>query len=184
MKSLSAVPLFHSRTSPANRRRQSGVGMVEILVAVLVVSFGFLAAAQMQVRGMRFSQTAYFLSQANFMLNDITDRMRANRTGVVDGEYAGFTINGSTSAPTCISSQTPCNSTALAQADLHAWSSYLHDTSSSSDFLPLLPSGPTVTATGTITEDAATGVHTITVSWSEFVDGTEITQSLIRQFFP
>lgn len=157
---------------------------MEILVAVLVISIGFLAVAKMQVRGLKFSQTAYFLSQANFMLNDISDRMRSNRQGVTDGEYAGFTTSAGTSNPTCISAASECSVEQLADADKHAWSSYLYNQNASADFLPLLPSGTSVTASGAITADLATGVHTITVTWSEFIEGQETAQTLSRVFFP
>lgn len=174
----------NNTTISSAKSRQRGVGMMEILVAVLVISVGFLAAAQMQVRGLRFTQTAYFLSQANFMLNDIADRMRSNREGVIAGEYAGFTTNGSTGKPACVASANQCNVEDLADADKHAWSAYLYDSAASADFIPLLPSGDAVTASGSITEDEATGVHTITVTWSEYIDGAETAQSLSRVFFP
>ena len=46
---------------------QSGVGLLEVLIALIILSFGFLATARMQVEGMRYSQGAYNLSQAKFM---------------------------------------------------------------------------------------------------------------------
>ena len=57
---------------------QQGIGLIEILIAVLLVSIGFLAAAQMQVHSMRFSQSAYHQSQAYYLATSMIARIRSN----------------------------------------------------------------------------------------------------------
>jgi len=152
-------------------QKQSGVGLIEVLIAVLVLSVGFLAAAKMQISGMRYSQNAYFLSQANFMLRDMTDRMRANPDGVEDGHYKNFTTNDATANPACFTGGTICSPEKLAEADLHAWSKYLYKPNGSVEFKPLLPSLGDVTAKGEINYDSVADIYRLNVIWGEQYKG-------------
>lgn len=56
-----------------------GVGMLEILVAVLVISIGILGLATLQGTATRQNSNAYLRSQATILAHDIAERMRANR---------------------------------------------------------------------------------------------------------
>jgi len=44
------------RHTPRNLTRQKGVGLIEVLLAVIILSIGFLAAARMQVEGIAANQ--------------------------------------------------------------------------------------------------------------------------------
>jgi len=167
-----------------NIKKQSGVGLVEVLLAVVVLSLGFLAAAKMQIAGMRFSQNAYFLSQANFMVRDMTDRMRANNTGVQQGHYQDRYTAMATAAQACITNGTQCSPEQLANADLHAWSSYLHAPEGAVDFKPILPSMDSIPARGEINYNEITNVYTIKVIWGELHDGAAEEQVLSVQLTP
>ena len=153
------------------RKKEFGVGLIEVLIAIVILSIGFLAAAKMQVSGMRYSQNAYFLSQGNFMLRDMTDRMRANREGVIAGHYNAFTTNAATVEPPCVAAGSKCTPAQIATADLNAWSQYLHAPPNAVDFKPVLPSYDNIEARGEIAYNAATDVYTISVRWGEPVDG-------------
>ncbi|MFK7892804.1 MAG: type IV pilus modification protein PilV [Granulosicoccus sp.] len=74
-----------SRLSAYGNER--GIGLIEILIAVVVISIGFLATARMQVDSMRLSQSAYFQTQAAFLASEMIDRMRSNLPGVTSGFY-------------------------------------------------------------------------------------------------
>ena len=52
--------------------------MLEMLVALLVLSIGLLGVATLQVRGQQFNQVGYLRTQATFLAYDIMDRMRIN----------------------------------------------------------------------------------------------------------
>lgn len=165
-------------------KKQSGVGLIEVMLAILILSIGFLAAAKMQVEGMRYSQSAYFLSQANLMLRDMTDRMRANRQGVLDGHYNSATTAAGTSSPACVSAGNKCTPAQIALNDIHSWSNYLHAPANAVDFIPLLPSSDNTQAQGSITLDATTGVYDITVQWSDLNIDTQETRTLSVQLTP
>ena len=165
-------------------RRQSGIGLLEVLIAVILLSVGFLAAARMQVQGMRFSQEAYTLSQAKFMILDMTERMRVNREALKGTAYRSMSTQSGTSNPACIANETPCTPDDIAAADLHAWSLNLHAPDGASDFTPLLPSSTSIPATGSITYDAAEGAYDVGVQWSETIDGVDAPRSLSVRVFP
>ncbi len=78
-----AAPLRRHLT----RRPTSGYTLVEVLVAVVILSVGLLGLAGMQARGMRNSHDAYLRSQAAILAYDIADRMRANRDAALAGDY-------------------------------------------------------------------------------------------------
>jgi len=59
-------------------RRQRGVGIVEILVAVLVLSIGLLGLAGLQMRTLRNSESALQRGVAVFETHAIVDAMRAD----------------------------------------------------------------------------------------------------------
>ncbi|CAA0109413.1 Uncharacterised protein [Zhongshania aliphaticivorans] len=73
---------------PSRRRsHQSGVTLVEVLVAVLITATGVLGAAALQLNSTKFNQAANTRSAAVFLANDMADRLRANRERAVAGNY-------------------------------------------------------------------------------------------------
>lgn len=66
----------------SNLPNQRGVGLIEVLVALLVLSTSLLAIAALQTRSLQYNQSSYFRSQANILAYDIIDRMRINRENV------------------------------------------------------------------------------------------------------
>ena len=70
-----------------NRRRQRGFSLLEVLIAILVLSIGLLGLAQMQSIGLRSTHSAYLRTQATLLAGDILDSMRANLTAARDGDY-------------------------------------------------------------------------------------------------
>lgn len=64
-------------------QRQRGVGMVEILIALLVMSIGVLGYASLQLRALGSAEEAYVRSQAMAIAQDAVERIAANGTGRV-----------------------------------------------------------------------------------------------------
>ncbi len=157
--------------------KHRGVGLIEVLIAVVVMSVGFLAAARMQVEGMRFSQSAYYQSQAHFLANDMIDRMRSNIPGVIGGFYNSKSTSSSATKPGCDS----CNPSELAQLDIFDWSSSLHNNAGVSGFIPALQSGGAAQASGSITA-LGNERYQIVMTWSEMINGTEEAQTLQIRF--
>lgn len=70
-----------------SRRTQSGFTLLEILVAMVVLSIGLLGLAGLMTTSMRDNLSASHRTQATWMAYDMIDRMRANRTGALAGSY-------------------------------------------------------------------------------------------------
>lgn len=66
---------------------QKGVTMIEVLVAVIVLSIGLLGLAGLQSTGLTHNQSANFRSAATMMSYSILDSMRANRIAAISGSY-------------------------------------------------------------------------------------------------
>ena len=66
---------------------QTGFSMIEVLVTVLILSFGLLGMANLITTGMRANTAAQFRSIATQQTLDMADRMRANLAGVRAGSY-------------------------------------------------------------------------------------------------
>lgn len=58
------------RTAP-NRPRQSGMSLIEVLVAVLIFSFGIVGLIGLQARALQYSTSAEDTSRAALLANEI-----------------------------------------------------------------------------------------------------------------
>lgn len=158
---------------------QRGVGLIEILLAVLLISVGFLAAARMQVEGMRFSRSAYHQSQAYFVAADMIDRMRGNPTGVRDRHYVNAAMEAELADPGC--NTKACDPEDLAEQDVFEWSAYVHEPEGAEGFLAILPSSSAASAGGRIEVDAD-GVYSVIVQWSEAIGNADTLESIRVDF--
>ncbi|NWD09282.1 type IV pilus modification protein PilV [Pseudomonas gingeri] len=59
-------------------RQQSGVTLVEVLVAMLVMAIGLLGAAALQLNALKHTDSSTIGTQVSFITYDILDRIRAN----------------------------------------------------------------------------------------------------------
>ncbi len=98
------------KTYRNTRRSQRGVGLIEVLVAILVLAVGVLGAAALQMNALKFNQTASVRSQATFFAYEIIDRMRANRDVARNGGYSIALTDG-----------VPAAGGLIAQQDHRAW---------------------------------------------------------------
>jgi type IV pilus assembly protein PilV len=99
----------HKQDFPSPRT-QRGVGLIEVLVAVLILGVGLLGIAAMQATALRNSQSSLERSQAVMQTYSILDAMRAN---VAVARIGGYNLT----SMTC--SQPDAGT--LAANDLRAW---------------------------------------------------------------
>lgn len=82
-----------SKTPPQRRlsvrhgRKALGFTLLEVLVALLVLAFGFLAVAGVQLRALKTNLSSAQKSQATMLSYLILDAMRANRDQALAGAY-------------------------------------------------------------------------------------------------
>lgn len=96
---------------------QRGAGLIEVLIAVLILGVGMLGIAAMQATALRNSQGALERSQAVVQSYSILDAMRANRDAAAAGGY-------NTGGLACAAPGTGT----LAQNDLGMWIGALKST--------------------------------------------------------
>ncbi len=102
--------------TPTSRKRQAGLSLLEVLISALVLSAGLLGLASLQIVGMKTTHNSHQMQQATWLVNDLLEHMRANRTAALAGDYGIAT--DCTAAPTqCTASI--CTSTQLAAYDLY-----------------------------------------------------------------
>jgi len=66
---------------------QRGATLLEVLVAIVVLSFGLLGMAGLQIAALQSNRSALESSRATMLAYDLLDRMRANLREVRKGEY-------------------------------------------------------------------------------------------------
>jgi len=130
-------------------RKETGFTLLEVLIALLVLSIGLLGLAALQTTGLRSNQMASMRTQATQVAYDITDRMRANPAGVTAGEYV-------------IALGTTPSGTSRAETDLIEWRDVVED----------LPGGQSdiVFCDSADVPPCDPDAHIITVYWNETRD--------------
>ncbi len=71
-----------------NKHRNQGVGLIEVLIALLVVSLGLLGIAILQLQSLKGATDALQRSQVVWLANGIIDRMRQNQDAVINNRYS------------------------------------------------------------------------------------------------
>jgi type IV pilus assembly protein PilV len=128
------------KTSP---HAVAGFTMLEVLIAVVVLSIGLLGLAGLQSVGLRNSNDAYARTQGATLANDMADRIRANMAGFNAGNY-----NNTAAYTAGCENNTGCTPQQMAQHDTFLWQGAL----------AALPAGQ-----GDVTTNA--GLVTVTVRW-------------------
>jgi type IV pilus assembly protein PilV len=140
--------------------RSRGFTLLEVLVAMVVLSVGLLGLSGLQTSSLRNNHSAFMRSQATLAANDIFDRMRANRAVAVAGSY-NISYAGS---PGTVSCTTGCTAGDVAAMDVAEWRSYVER----------LPGGE-----GEIAVDAA-GAAEIRVRWADARDSANKLEVITR----
>ena len=70
-----------------NNMKQNGFGLIEALIAVLVLAIGLLGLATLQAQGLRNNNSAYFRTQASIQISSMLDTMRVDLAAARAGDY-------------------------------------------------------------------------------------------------
>lgn len=141
---------------------QTGVSMIESLVAILVLAIGVMGLAGLQTRSLVETRLTNARANALLLANDLSERMRLNRAAALSSVSTdrydlafGSSIAGS--PPDCIANT--CTSNNLRTFDLNEWTRNLRQ---------LLPGGE-----ARIDPPSAAGQIRITFRWRNNVRGSE-----------
>ncbi len=141
---------------------QRGFSLVEVLIALIIMSVGMLGIAGLYVQSMQAGRTSLFRHNAVTLAGDVADRIRANPRAGVD--YMGPGVDNS-----CVAMGIDCTSTQMAANDILLWDQQALDS---------LPNGAV-----NIQFDGAVSppTYAITISWTE--PGEQMTYSITIPVF-
>ena len=139
------TPNLKSRHLRASHR-EHGFSLVEVLIALIIMSVGMLGIASLYVQSMQAGRTSMFYHQAVTLAGDVADRIRAN-------PLARDAYEGAGGAQGCVSTGN-CDEDEMAANDIAVWT----DQATTS-----LPSGQVTIAFA----DLEPPEYTITVDWDE-----------------
>lgn len=112
-------------TKPKAPSCEHGFSLLEVLVALLVLSIGLLGLAALQTTGLKLNHQSYERTQATLQAYDIIDRIRANKNGntTVNSTYDSVALGAQPGSTNCVTASGPtyCNDNAMAQYDIRNW---------------------------------------------------------------
>jgi type IV pilus assembly protein PilV len=147
-----------SLAMPTSRQASRGVTLIEVLVALVVLSIGLLGVCALIIDSVRSNDSADMRSKAAILANAIVDDMRANSAAAVAGQYdVGY---GAAASGTSVASQ-----------DLANWKNALsasYSVNGISNQSSGLPSGDGKITHATVANPNATFTQvTVTVQWDD-----------------
>lgn len=137
-----------------SRAAQAGVLLIEVLVGLVVFSFGLLGYAAMQARGAVAEFEALQRSQALVLVEDMVSRLNANRGAADDYVTAALIGEGAVQ---------DCAGLAGAPLDLCEWGNLIRGNTETRNAVRI---GSMLAARGCITRAAdATNRYTVSIAW-------------------
>jgi type IV pilus assembly protein PilV len=134
---------------------QRGASMIEVLVTMVIIAFGLLGMAGLQMRMQTSEIESYQRSQALLLLNDMANRISTNRTAAVLGAY--LVAAGSPVGADMTCSTTPGT---VAERDLSEWCNALKG---SAETLGSSNVGAMVGGRGCV--ESVDGDYLVTIAW-------------------
>ena len=109
------------KTNSKASRKQKGATLIEALVSIVVMSFGLLGLAGLQVNAMAYQQSAWATQRVAELTSNFSERLRTN-TGAVYSDYI-YSENyqaGNADAPTVLGCRTSgtCTAAQIAADDI------------------------------------------------------------------
>jgi type IV pilus assembly protein PilV len=140
--------MMQSHTRSRSTQNHGGFSLVEVLIALVIMSVGMLGIAGLYVSSMQAGRTSIFRHNAVTLASDVADRIRANPTAGVDYQGPGGNNN-------CVLGNVDCNPAQMAANDIDLWKAQAADT---------LPNG---TITIIFDDNPVPPTYQITVTWDE-----------------
>lgn len=152
------------RSSAFKRSSQLGMSLIEVLVALVITLIGLLGLTGLIARANQAEMESYQRVQALMLLQDMVDRINANRKVVAcySNDATGRTVGtGYTGTSTCTTGTLQQN-TQMA-TDLAAWNNLLQGSAEISGSNKI---GAMIGARGCVAQiDATNSIYIVTVAW-------------------
>ena len=154
----------HTLKAPGSSRMQ-GFNLVEVLIALIIMSVGMLGIAGLYVHSMQAGRTSLFRHHAVTLAGDVADRIRANPRAQADYDGAGPGADNN-----CVAGGINCTPTQMAENDIFLWQQQAVDTLPTGAVAVVFNGGP------------VPPTYQITVSWTE--PGQLMSYSITIPVFP
>jgi type IV pilus assembly protein PilV len=141
--------------------REHGFSLLEVMIALIVLSIGLLGIAGLQTFSLQFNHQSYERTQATVLISEIFDRIMANPTAARAGQYDNVADSTTSASYTGYGNcgSTGCASTnELATYDLFIWKTAIENSKMSQGQGAIRRVNP---------GDANSFVYVITISWVE-----------------
>lgn len=133
-------------------RRAHGFTLIEVLIALVIMSVGMLGIAGLYVHSMQAGRTSIFRHNAVTLASDVADRIRANPRAA-----ATYALADPMTASICYTSGIDCTRDEMALNDIYLWNLQARNT---------LPNGA-VTVVFNLGLAPAPPTYAITIAWTE-----------------
>lgn len=188
-----------------------GFTLLEVLVAVVVLSIGLLGIAQLNLHAMKLQEDSVLRARASTLAVDMADRMRANLAEVITNPSTSTYNNPAqleSGEPNClgedangVANDSQCSNAAMALHDFYEWNSKIAGRAATNwhDTYPVgLPSGVGVVCIDSTPDDgtpvapacdnsiasADTPVFAIKLWWVERKDDLTANRRFVMSFTP
>jgi type IV pilus assembly protein PilV len=154
------------------KRTQSGFSLIEVLVALIVLSVGMLGMSKMLMVSMKSNGSAYSNTQAMSLANAMLERIRANRVVALAGAASNYSLPALTgtstfgAGPNCLTAA--CSSATMASSDVAGWLALLASANG-------LPSGEGSITFGSLNNQTSVA---IVVQWDDSVAQKALKETL------
>ena len=156
-------------------RRQSGVAMLESLVAMTVLMVGMLGICGLQAKTQTSHFEAYQRAHALLLLDDIVNRINSNRLAADCYAYSdanGIPYLGANGADhkadySCASVTGTVQTRAISENGMEEWDLLLQGSAELEG--GIAPRGAMIDARGCISFDAVTDMYTVAIAWQGMI---------------
>ena len=170
--------------------RQRGLGVIEVLVALVVISFGVLGMTGLQLTGMKQSASGLSRAKALLLSENMATRMRINRDAARAQSYNSFDsrlVDCSIKPdPYCQAHQAgsaqSCNTAELAVFDMYSVAcGDFGSTGTNAGVAGMLPVGAAMLVSCDDAVCTTDSSYTISVSWPESLNASNDASQADRQ---
>lgn len=144
-----------------------GTSLTEVLITILILLFGILGFSGLQMRAQTAEMESYQRAQALILIQDMVDRINANRKTAACYNTAllteGYLGTGVTSIPGCSYGGGIPSTLGIADRDFSEWDGLLKGASEIN--ADASTAGAMMGARGCINYDATNDVYTIVIAW-------------------
>ncbi len=146
---------------------EAGFTMIEILVALVILSIALLGLAGLQITSLQGGNNAYLRSQATLYTQDVIERMRANRIAAIAENY-----------DITLAAGIPAATGTVAEADINDWLRNISGTNPDGSVDATRTRGSLPGGDGSVDYSALTQMVTVTVRWTDNYGGVSTTPQI------